>query len=135
MKVKLTLAIDDLREALLPHRRDRRVIGLVPTMGALHRGHGCLIEQARRECDVVVVSIFVNPTQFNQPSDYDGYPRTFDADLAFCESYGVDYVFAPTAKEMYPEPLDACGEVARLTDHLLSAVYQTSGPAVCPVPQ
>jgi pantoate--beta-alanine ligase len=77
-------------------------IGLVPTMGALHRGHASLIERCRKENDVAVVSIFVNPTQFNDPKDLDRYPRTLDTDLAMLEAAGVDDVFAPQASELYP---------------------------------
>ncbi|HUA58385.1 MAG TPA: pantoate--beta-alanine ligase [Verrucomicrobiae bacterium] len=77
-------------------------IGFVPTMGALHRGHASLVERCRRENDIVVVSIFVNPTQFNDPKDLERYPRTLEHDLALLRDGGVDEVFAPTASEMYP---------------------------------
>ena len=96
----------------------QRVVGLVPTMGALHAGHIRLIEQARPECHRVVVSIFVNPTQFNQASDFENYPKTMDADLAQCEKAGVDLVFAPTAAEMYPTPQFTFIEVGTLGEHL-----------------
>ena len=115
---ELIPAITELRARLAPHRRAASIIGLVPTMGALHAGHGRLIEQARRDCGIVVVSIFVNPIQFNQAADYQRYPRDLDTDLEFCASRGVDYVFAPSEREMYPEPLDTFVEVKRLTDHL-----------------
>ncbi len=90
-------------------------------MGALHQGHGSLIDAARRECGLVVVSIFVNPIQFNQASDFESYPRALDADLEFCRVRGADIVFAPPEKEMYPAPLDTHVEVSRLTDHLCGA--------------
>ncbi|MEY4165915.1 MAG: pantothenate synthetase [Actinomycetota bacterium] len=76
--------------------------GFVPTMGALHEGHMALMRSAREQCDSVVVSIFVNPTQFNQPSDFETYPRPEAEDLAVCEACGVDAVFLPTAESMYP---------------------------------
>ena len=75
-------------------------------MGALHAGHAALIDAARRECGVVVVSIFVNPLQFNSQDDLARYPRTLDADVALCREHGVDIVFAPSAAEVYPEPLE-----------------------------
>jgi pantoate--beta-alanine ligase len=81
-----------------------KTIGLVPTMGALHPGHASLVERASGENDIVVVSIFVNPTQFNDPSDLDHYPRTLDQDLLLLRGLNVDFVFVPPAEEMYPEP-------------------------------
>lgn len=83
---------------------DRSRIGFVPTMGALHAGHLSLVERASRECGTVVVSIFVNPTQFNDPQDLARYPRTPERDLALLEGTGVDVVFMPSPEEVYPEP-------------------------------
>ena len=102
-------------------RRLGESIGLAPTMGALHAGHLALISRARAECDRVAVSLFVNPTQFNQAADLDEYPRTFDADLAACEQAGVDWLFAPSAKEMYPGELRAHVDVDELTAGLCGA--------------
>jgi len=84
------------------HAISGRSIGFVPTMGALHRGHASLVERCRRESDVVVVSIYVNPSQFNDPKDLERYPRTLDNDLALLESLGTDEVFVPGAWELYP---------------------------------
>lgn len=91
-------------KAKLDDARSRGTIGLVPTMGALHAGHLSLIERARRENDTVVVSVFVNPTQFNNPTDLATYPRTEEADAALLSSAGVDYAFIPSVDEVYPEP-------------------------------
>ena len=91
-----------LQRRLEESRSTGMQIGLVPTMGALHAGHGSLIERARRECDVVVVTIFVNPLQFNDHADLDRYPRTLEEDLNFCQEYGADIVFVPSVEEMYP---------------------------------
>lgn len=77
-------------------------LGFVPTMGALHHGHLALVDEARRRADRVVVSIFVNPLQFDRPTDFDGYPRPIDADLELCRQHGVDAVYAPTPAAMYP---------------------------------
>ena len=92
----------DMRAWALDRRRSGRSIGLVPTMGALHAGHRALIDDAARRCDDVVVSIFVNPLQFNESTDFDSYPRPIDDDVAACRHAGVAAVYAPTAGEMYP---------------------------------
>ena len=93
---------EELRRAL--GSRDRSGIGFVPTMGALHAGHRSLVERARRECATVVVSVFVNPTQFNDKTDLKNYPRTPEADLRLLEEVGADYVFMPSVEEVYPGP-------------------------------
>lgn len=95
--MKIVRTIPQLREALAGAR-----IGMVPTMGALHEGHLSLLHRAREENDLVVLSIFVNPTQFNEATDLDAYPRQEAQDAALAEAAGVDVIFAPTAAEMYP---------------------------------
>lgn len=94
------------------------LIGLVPTMGALHEGHASLIRAARARCGHIVVSIFVNPTQFGPNEDYDRYPRSFEADCAMAKSEGADAVFAPSVEEMYPPGAATFAEVAGLGDRL-----------------
>jgi pantoate--beta-alanine ligase len=117
MGLALVETISELR-GRLARVRPAGPIGVVPTMGALHAGHASLIAQARRETRTVVVSIFVNPTQFDRSEDLQRYPRTLDADLAMCQTRGVDVVFAPSAAEMYPVPLELTVRVGRLADHL-----------------
>ncbi len=107
-----------LRERLDRSRGAGISIGLVPTMGALHAGHTALIERARRECGCVVVTIFVNPLQFDREDDLRRYPRTLEADLDTCRSLDVDVVFAPRDDEMYPSPPACTVRVDRLADHL-----------------
>lgn len=96
--------ITDLRAFLAIHRRSGGSVGFVPTMGALHQGHISLIERALKDNGLVVCSIFVNPTQFNNQADLDNYPRTIDDDLRKLEAVGCHAVFIPSVKEMYPEP-------------------------------
>lgn len=102
MKVFNTKA--NLEEALAAARAEGKKIGLVPTMGALHAGHASLVKRSVSENDVTVVSVFVNPTQFNDKNDLKNYPRTLDADCQLLESLGATYVFAPSVEEVYPEP-------------------------------
>jgi len=99
--VETFATIASLRDFLRPHRAARRTIGFVPTMGALHEGHLSLMRRARKECDTVVISIFVNPTQFGPTEDLARYPRDPEGDARLAESVGVDAIFAPTPDEMY----------------------------------
>lgn len=96
--------VNELEKAVEAFRIEGKSIGLVPTMGALHQGHLSLVERCRRENDVVVVSVFVNPTQFNNKEDLRTYPRTEDADKSLLAGAGCDIVFMPTVEEVYPEP-------------------------------
>src|SRR5215467_4782501 len=114
MYVRAVHNVNDLQKAL----ESAELIGLVPTMGALHAGHEKLIETARRECGTVVVSIFVNPIQFGPSEDYARYPRTLEQDLEACARCGADLVFAPSVEDMYPLPQLAFVEVTRISEHL-----------------
>jgi pantoate--beta-alanine ligase len=111
-------SIGEIRRTLSVYRREGKSIGLVPTMGALHGGHASLIKAAARDTDYVIVSIFVNPIQFNDPEDYSRYPRDLEADAAFCESLGVPVIFAPSPQVMYPEPQLSFVEVEGVSEHL-----------------
>ena len=102
--MKLIHTIEDLQRNLTEARAKGEKIGLVPTMGALHEGHASLVRRCVAENDVTVVSVFLNPTQFNDKKDLEKYPRTLDADCVLLESVGADFVFAPSVEEMYPEP-------------------------------
>jgi pantoate--beta-alanine ligase len=102
-------------------RRENKTIGLVPTMGALHEGHLRLVEEARQMCDVVIVSIFVNPTQFNDKKDLEKYPRDLTSDAALLTEYQVDYIFAPDEQEIYPEGFSTYVYVENLTETLEGA--------------
>lgn len=102
--MKIIRTVKGLKEAVSALKSEGKSVGLVPTMGALHDGHISLVERARTGNDAVVVSVFVNPTQFNNPDDLRTYPRTEDADCHRLEKAGVDIAFIPSVEEMYPEP-------------------------------
>lgn len=102
--MKIVNSVKELRGYLADEKQNNKRIGLVPTMGALHDGHLSLVKRCVEENDVCVVSVFVNPTQFNDKHDLETYPRTLDKDCELLESAGCDYVFAPSVEEMYPEP-------------------------------
>jgi pantoate--beta-alanine ligase len=112
--------VDDLRRwSRALHRTPGNIVGLVPTMGALHAGHASLIRAARAACTHVAVSVFVNPTQFGPGEDYARYPRSFDADCALAEQEGADVLFAPSVEELYPNgPASTFVDVAGLGDRL-----------------
>ena len=99
-------------------REQDRTIGLVPTMGALHEGHLSLVREARRMCDIVVVSVFVNPAQFGPGEDFERYPRDLTRDTALLTDYNVDYIFAPTLDEIYPKGFSSYVTVEGLSDQL-----------------
>ena len=101
--MKVVKTIQSVRRLVKAARKKGKTVGFVPTMGALHTGHISLIKAAKKQCDFIVVSIFVNPTQFGPLEDFQKYPRPLKKDLAICKNNGVDVVFAPSTEEMYPE--------------------------------
>jgi pantoate--beta-alanine ligase len=107
-----------LRAALEGAHRDGRTIGLVATMGALHAGHVSLLDAAHADCDVVVMSLFVNPAQFGAGEDLDRYPRDLDRDAELAAAAGVDLIYAPSVDEVYPEGFSTTVEVGGLTELL-----------------
>lgn len=104
LKMKIVHTINELQSELSALKAQGKKVGLVPTMGALHAGHASLVNRCVKENDVTVVSVFVNPTQFNDKNDLIKYPRTLDADCKLLEANGCSFVFAPSAEEMYPQP-------------------------------
>lgn len=116
--------VAELRDALASERPAGRSIGLVPTMGSLHDGHLALLRRAREQCDVVVMSLFVNPTQFGPSEDLDAYPRDERRDAELAKTEGVDVLFAPSAEEVYPPGFDTRVIVGGLTDVLDGAPEQ-----------
>jgi pantoate--beta-alanine ligase len=125
--------ISEARRTLNEARGAGKTIGLVPTMGALHAGHASLIDAAVTECDVVVVSIFVNPTQFGPGEDYEKYPRAMEADLALCEQHGATLVFAPGAEEMYGTENRTTVTVSKLSETLCGKSRPGHFAGVCTV--
>lgn len=113
--MKIESTIQGLSESLKTARTNQKIIGLVPTMGNLHQGHLNLVREARKKCDIVVVSIFVNPIQFGPNEDYDSYPRTLEQDSKLLEEVDCDYIFAPTVEQMY-------GNQPRLTNISVSGI-------------
>jgi pantoate--beta-alanine ligase len=116
--MNIVRTVTELREALAPARREGKRIGFVPTMGAFHAGHLSLMQRARETCDIVVVSLFVNPTQFNDPADLEQYPRDERRDAAMASNAGVDWLFAPSVEEMYPAGAGTFVEVRGISEPL-----------------
>lgn len=114
--MEVLTTVQEVRGYVKACRSQGKSIGLVPTMGFFHEGHLSLMRAARRECDVVVVSLFVNPTQFGPHEDYDRYPRDLERDRVMAQEVGVDLLFVPTVEEMYPPGYATYVEVERLTD-------------------
>jgi pantoate--beta-alanine ligase len=116
--MKLIKTVKSIQGVSAKLRRRGKTIGFVPTMGALHEGHMSLIRAARKVCDIVVVSIFVNPTQFGPAEDYTTYPRALKTDAAMCRRAGADFLFCPAVKEMYPSGFQTFVQVEKLTQGL-----------------
>jgi pantoate--beta-alanine ligase len=121
LRMRTVRTVAELRAALQPARSERLKIGLVPTMGALHEGHLSLISQARAQCDLVVVSLFVNPSQFNERSDLERYPRRLEHDSALAAHARADLLFAPSVEEVYPPDFATTVEVLGITERLEGA--------------
>ena len=121
-RARTARTLAELRAVLAPSRREGLTIGLVPTMGALHDGHLSLIARAHAECDVVVVSLFVNPAQFDERSDLERYPRSEERDAELAARAGADLVFAPSVEEVYPPGFATAVEVLGVTDRLEGVV-------------
>ncbi len=121
MRMSTVRTVDELRATLARARREGLRIGLVPTMGALHEGHLTLIRRAREQCDVVVVSLFVNPSQFNEGSDLERYPRREAHDAQLAAEAGADVLFAPSVEEVYPQGFATSVEVLGVTERLEGA--------------
>lgn len=124
--------IKEVRDCLKDYRRQGKSIGLVPTMGYLHEGHGSLIQRCRQENDIVVVSVFVNPTQFGPNEDLEAYPRDFQRDSQLCEKLGCDIIFHPEASEMYKNPYTYVN-IETLSDHLCGQTRPIHFKGVCTV--
>ncbi len=131
--MRIVTTIDEARSFVSQARARGKRVGLVPTMGALHAGHFSLIEAAAGECDFVVVSIFVNPTQFGPAEDLAAYPRTTEADHAGCRARGVDMIFQPSVEEMYSRGGLTEVTVSQLTDTLCGRSRPTHFAGVCTV--
>jgi pantoate--beta-alanine ligase len=116
--MEILRSVAEIRQRAREERREGNLIGLAPTMGALHAGHASLIRAARESCESVVVSIFVNPTQFGPNEDYGRYPRSFEADCALAEAEGATVVFAPSVEELYPAGAKTFVEVGGLSQRL-----------------
>lgn len=122
--MKIFSRIADLRGEISEVKSSGKSVGLVPTMGALHAGHMALVSRARAECDVVVVSIFVNPTQFGPHEDYERYPRSFEQDCRMCAENGVDLIFAPPVEEMYQSGFSCAVDVRGVVSESLEGEFR-----------
>lgn len=126
-------SVSEMQHRCLSERQAGKKISFVPTMGFLHQGHLSLLEEGRKRGDILVLSIFVNPTQFGQGEDFEDYPRDLEQDCAYAEQAGVDIVFAPEAKQMYPSGYATYVDVERLTESLCGASRPGHFRGVCTV--
>jgi pantoate--beta-alanine ligase len=133
MLARVVNTIDEVRASVAASRQAGNTIGFVPTMGALHEGHAALIRAARAASEFVVVSIFVNPTQFGPKEDFSKYPRTLEADQKICTEAGADLIFAPVVEEIYPEKSVTFVEVKELDTALCGASRPGHFRGVCTV--
>jgi pantoate--beta-alanine ligase len=131
--MKIAYTIDEAKESIGTWKKDGYSIGFVPTMGFLHEGHQSLIQRSARENDKTAVSVFVNPTQFAPSEDFESYPRDFRADADLCEGMGVDLIFCPDAKEMYPDDFVSFVDMDGLTRELCGKSRPTFFRGVCTV--
>lgn len=130
--MKTLKKVDEVKQLVNQWRKEGKTIGLVPTMGYLHEGHVSLIERCRKENDKVIVSIFVNPTQFGENEDLDAYPRDLERDTMLCENAGTDLIFAPDKQEMYQNPC-AYVNIEGLSDYLCGKSRPVHFRGVCTV--
>ena len=131
--MKLCKKIVELQNELFEVRKKGQSVGLVPTMGALHDGHVSLVKRSIAENDVTIVSVFLNPTQFNDKHDLETYPRTLEADCALLEAAGCHYVFAPSVEEMYPEPDTRVFNLGRVAEVMEGAMRPGHFNGVCQI--
>jgi len=133
IRVIIVEKVEDMKELSKKYLKENKTIGFVPTMGFLHEGHLSLVRRAREENDVVVVSIFVNPTQFGPNEDYESYPRDFERDVKLLKKLNVDVVFHPTVEEMYPEDFSTYVEETALSRYLCGRSRPGHFRGVCTV--
>ncbi len=130
--MKVTVTVLETKDIIRQWRKEGLTIGFVPTMGFLHEGHASLIKKCRQENDKVVVSVFINPTQFGENEDLEAYPRDFNRDTALCEKMGADLIFHPEAEEMYQNPCTVVN-ITTLSDNLCGKTRPTHFQGVCTV--
>lgn len=130
--MQVTKTVDETRQQVKAWKKEGKTVGLVPTMGYLHEGHASLIKKCREENDIVVVSVFVNPTQFGPGEDLEAYPRDFGRDSALCESLGADLIFHPEPEDMYDDPC-AYVSIDTLSENLCGKTRPIHFKGVCTV--